>query len=80
MLYNKAIEYYSALNDEKHLEYLQKLQKMFQDEKIQKLMEAKESNSLIEEDKKEGTEEVKMNGVSIQNEEECSQEENSSLD
>lgn len=22
MLYNKAIEYYSALNDEKHLEYL----------------------------------------------------------
>jgi hypothetical protein len=25
MLYNKVIEYYSALNDEKHLEYLQKL-------------------------------------------------------
>ncbi len=25
MLYNKAIEYYSALNDERHLEYLQKL-------------------------------------------------------
>ena len=29
MLYNKAIEYYSALNDEKHLEFLQKLQKLF---------------------------------------------------
>jgi hypothetical protein len=26
MLYNKVIEYYSALNDEKHVEYLQKLQ------------------------------------------------------
>ena len=25
MLYNKVIEYYSALNDEKHLDYLQKL-------------------------------------------------------
>jgi len=25
MLYNKAIEYYSALNDERHLEYLMKL-------------------------------------------------------
>lgn len=24
-LYNKAIEYYSALNDEKHIEYVQKL-------------------------------------------------------
>jgi hypothetical protein len=32
MLYNKVIEYYSALNDERHLEYLQKLQKLFQDE------------------------------------------------
>jgi hypothetical protein len=39
MLYNKAIEYYSALNDERHIEFLQKLQKLFLDDKIQKLME-----------------------------------------
>lgn len=31
MLYNKAIEYYSAINDERHLEFLEKLQGMFQD-------------------------------------------------
>jgi len=34
MLYNKAIEYYSALNDDRHLEYLEKLQNMFQDADI----------------------------------------------
>lgn len=28
MLYNKAIEYYSALNDDKHLDYLTKLKKL----------------------------------------------------
>lgn len=39
MLYNKAIEYYSALNDEKHMAYLQKLQKLFCDESLQRLME-----------------------------------------
>lgn len=39
MLYNKAIEYYSALNDEKHFMYLSKLQNLFKDDKIQKLME-----------------------------------------
>jgi len=33
-LYNKAIEYYSAINDEKHIEYLQKLQKMFANEEM----------------------------------------------
>ena len=38
-LYNKAIVYYSALSDEKHLEYLQKLQKLFSDEKVQKIMQ-----------------------------------------
>lgn len=38
-LYNKAIEYYSALNDEKHIEYLQKLQKVLQDDKMQKMLE-----------------------------------------
>jgi hypothetical protein len=31
-LYNKAIVYYSALSDEKHLEYLQKLQRLFSDD------------------------------------------------
>ena len=33
-LYNKAIEYYSALNNEKHIEFLQKLQKLFIDDSI----------------------------------------------
>lgn len=33
-LYNKAVEYYSALNDDKHMMYLQKLQKLFTDEKL----------------------------------------------
>jgi hypothetical protein len=47
MLYNKAIEYYSALNDEKHLEYLQKLQRLFQDDKIQKLMEVSDQGAAI---------------------------------
>ena len=37
-LYNKAIVYYSALSDEKHLEYLQKLQRLFSDERVQRLM------------------------------------------
>jgi len=37
-LYNKAIVYYSALSDEKHVEYLQKLQRLFQDERVQKIM------------------------------------------
>lgn len=34
MLYNKAVEYFSALNDERHHEYLEKLQKLFQDKNI----------------------------------------------
>ena len=29
MLYNKAIEYYSAINDEKYKSYFDKLQKLF---------------------------------------------------
>lgn len=37
-LYNKAIVYYSALSDEKHLEYLQKLQRLFSDDRVQKIM------------------------------------------
>ena len=47
MLYNKAIEYYSALNDEKHLMYLQKLQKLFQDDKIQRLMEVSDQGTSV---------------------------------
>lgn len=37
-LYNKAIVYYSALSNEKHLEYLQKLQKLFSDPRVQLIM------------------------------------------
>ncbi len=37
-LYNKAIVYYSALSDEKHLEYLQKLQRLFSDSELQKIL------------------------------------------
>ena len=37
-LYNKAKVYCSELSDEKHLEYLQKLQKLFSDELVQKIM------------------------------------------
>ena len=38
-LYNKAVEYYSALDDERHLEYLMKLQKLLKDEVLQQVME-----------------------------------------
>jgi hypothetical protein len=38
-LYNKAIEYYSAMNDERHIHFLQKLQVLLQDEKMQKMLE-----------------------------------------
>jgi aminoglycoside phosphotransferase family enzyme len=37
MLYNKAIEYYSALGDERHHDYLLKLQRLFQDKRIQEV-------------------------------------------
>lgn len=39
-LYNKAIEYYSAMNDEKHIEYLKKLQFLLVDDRMQKILEA----------------------------------------
>ena len=45
MLYNKVIEYYSAMNDERHLEYLQKLQKLFQDDAIQRIMDISDRGS-----------------------------------
>ena len=38
-LYNKAIEYYSAFNDEKHFEYLQKLQQLFKNDQVQTIIE-----------------------------------------
>lgn len=34
-LLGKAIEYYSAFNDEKHFEYLNKLKSLLQNEKVQ---------------------------------------------
>jgi hypothetical protein len=33
-LYNKAVEYYSALNDERHMDYLSKVKKLFQDDML----------------------------------------------
>lgn len=39
-LYNQAIEYYSAMSDERHMEFLNKLQTLLLDEHIQKIMEA----------------------------------------
>jgi hypothetical protein len=44
-LYNKAIEYYSAMNDERHMEYLTKLQNLLLDEKMQKILEASDKGS-----------------------------------
>lgn len=37
LLYNKAIEYYSALGDQRHHDYLLKLQGLFQDKRIQEI-------------------------------------------
>lgn len=45
-LYNKAVEYYSALNDERHLEYLMKLQKLFQNESLQAVMEVSDRGTV----------------------------------
>lgn len=47
-LYNKAIEYYSAFDNDKHLEYLSKLQELFkgdQMKEVSKEEEKKESDS-----------------------------------
>ncbi len=38
-LYNKAVEYYSALDDERHVEYLMKLQNLLRDATLQQVME-----------------------------------------
>lgn len=45
-LYNKAIEYYSAMNDERHMEFLQKLQKLLTDEKMQKILDTSDKGML----------------------------------
>jgi len=53
-LYNKAIVYYSAIAEEKHIEYVQKLQRLFSDERVQKIM-AEEDNKkapIIQEESK----------------------------
>jgi len=44
-LYNKAIEYYSAMNDERHMEYLNKLQKLLLDDNMQKILEASDKGA-----------------------------------
>jgi hypothetical protein len=46
-LYNKAIEYYSAMNDERHTEYLQKLQNLLLNDKMQKILEASDKGTAI---------------------------------
>lgn len=33
-LYNQAVEYYSALDDDRHMEYLMKLQTLLKDERL----------------------------------------------
>ena len=45
-LYNKAVEYYSALDDERHLEYLMKLQNLLKDETLQQVMEVSDVGSV----------------------------------
>lgn len=39
-LYNKAIEYYSVMNDQRTEEFLKKLKNILLDEKMQKILEA----------------------------------------
>lgn len=39
-LYNKAIEYYSVINDQRLEEFLSKLKNILLDEKMQKILEA----------------------------------------
>jgi len=55
-LYNKAIVYYSALSDEKHIEYVQKLQRLFSDARVQKIMAGQEDKKPIEEESKSSPE------------------------
>jgi len=45
-LYNKAIEYYSVMNDQRLDEYLTKLKNVLLDEKMQKVLEASDKGSI----------------------------------
>ena len=45
-LYNKAVEYYSALDDERHIEYLMKLQKLLSNEQLQAVMEVSDVGTI----------------------------------
>ena len=45
-LYNKAVEYYSALDDERYMGYLMKLQKLLKDETLQQVMEVSDVGSV----------------------------------
>jgi hypothetical protein len=45
-LYNKAVEFYSALDDDRHLEYLMKLQTLLKDETLQQVMEVSDVGSV----------------------------------
>ena len=45
MLYNKVIEYYSAINDERHVSYLERLQRLFTEPALQRLMEVSDQGS-----------------------------------
>ena len=45
-LYNKAVEYYSALDDDRHLEYLMKLQNLLKDETMQQVMEVSDVGTM----------------------------------
>ena len=44
-LYNKAIEYYSVMNDQRLEEFLTKLKNVLLDEKMQKVLEASDQGT-----------------------------------
>lgn len=44
-LYNKAVEYYSALNDDRHMEYLMKVKQLFTDDQLLKSMEVSDTGA-----------------------------------
>lgn len=46
-LYNKAIEYYSAMNDDRYTEYFKKLQVILMDENLQKILQDGDTGAKI---------------------------------
>ena len=67
-LYNKAIVYYSALSDEKHIEYVQKLQRLFSDDRVQKIMAGQDKKPVEEESKSSSpspSQQTLSNGASL---------------